>query len=546
MHAAAFDDDAHSDAMSPQEAAQVASLDFVAEKLRADAMSWAEQLGEFSALAARAERAGAQTRRTLALELAGSWRVSQLTAERWLSEAQWFANALPGTLGMLETGELLIHQAKKLLHGTSYCTPEVAQAIEAQVLPAGAALCPTDLERQVKRVRLRIQAEQADPDELARQEAAKVAGRRTWVRPTEDGMAVAGALLTPEQGIAWAAGMDALERRERVADRAAGIDRTAEQRRADLFAALPALVLAGTAQDDAHRRAAGVPGGRTGAPQPGEAGQPFRQTGPLFDDTTAGAVVLQPWAFSPDQVAARIILNIHVPVATILDRSQEPGTLDRYGPVSAEHVRLVRPHRVRRVMVDATTGRPIAVDDQPTPAADTPEGRHEQILNMLRPDLVVDRDEPQHDPSARLARLIDLRDVRCCGPGCSSGRCDRDHLQPHPHGPTNARNLGLASPRCHSAKHHGWQLIRHPDGSVTWHSPLHRHYNRPGPWNPPPAVDLPLDTPPRARPSTKPERGNDDDDMPLLDRLKPPEPQPDPKSDTEPGDVSGWDDEPPF
>jgi hypothetical protein len=147
----------------------------------------------------------------------------------------------------------------------------------------------------------------------------------------------------------------------------------------------------------------------------------------------------------------------------VLDLSQEPGTLDRFGPVSAQHVRLVRPHSFRRVLVDALSGRPIAVDDQPTPAADTPEARREQVQDMLRPDVLTDPDEPQHDPSARLARLIDLRDVRCCGPGCSSSRCDRDHLQPHPDGPTSARNLGLVSPRCHSAKHHGWTLQRHPD-----------------------------------------------------------------------------------
>ncbi|MCW2680489.1 MAG: hypothetical protein JWM62_1890, partial [Frankiales bacterium] len=41
---------------------QVASLDRVREWLVADAQSWAAQLGELAALAARAERAGAQVR----------------------------------------------------------------------------------------------------------------------------------------------------------------------------------------------------------------------------------------------------------------------------------------------------------------------------------------------------------------------------------------------------------------------------------------------------------------------------------------------------
>ena len=518
------------DVLSPEQAAQVRSLDAVHAALVAEAKSWAARIAELSALAARASKAGAQTRRTLALELAGSWKVGQLTAERWIAEAERFYDALPLTLSMLGAGTLLEHQATVLLHRTAECTPEVARAVEAAVLPDGAALCPSDLQRQVEQARLRIESARADAVEAERQEQAKKARRRTWTRPTPDGMAIAGALLTPEQATAWAAGMDALERRERLADRAAGTDRTAEQRRADLFATLPALVLAGTAQDDAFRRAAGLPaGGRIGPAQPDD-------PEPLFTDAPP------PWTFHPDQVAAQLIVNIHVPVATVLDLSKEPGTLDRYGPVSAEHIRLVRPHSYRRVMVDATSGRPIAVDDKPTPAADTPEARREQVRAMLRPDVIVDAEEPQHDPSARLARLIDLRDVRCCGPGCSASRCDRDHLDPWPTGPTNASNLGLASPRCHSAKHHGWTLVRHPDGSVTWHSPYKRRYDRPGPWTPPPRVDLWGELPPlRATPEPPPHE--DDDERPLLDRLRPPDPEPPPEP---PPTSNGWPDDPPF
>src|SRR5687768_17239375 len=96
-----FDDEPE---LSPEQAAQVVSLDAVTADLVADAQSWARQLGELAALAARAERAGPQTRRTLALDLAGSWRVGQLTAERWLAEAERFHDALPLTLSLLGDG----------------------------------------------------------------------------------------------------------------------------------------------------------------------------------------------------------------------------------------------------------------------------------------------------------------------------------------------------------------------------------------------------------------------------------------------------------
>jgi hypothetical protein len=226
----------------------------------------------------------------------------------------------------------------------------------------------------------------------------------------------------------------------------------------------------------------------------------------------------------------------------VLELSQQPGSLDRYGPVSAEHIRLLRPTSFRRVLVDARTGRPIAVDDTTTPADPDPAKAREQVQAMLHPDVITDVEEPQHDPSARLARLIDLRDLRCAGPGCSSSRCDRDHLQRYPDGPTSAGNLGLLSPRCHSAKHHGWTLLRHPDGRITWHSPLHRHYDRPGPWDPPPKIDLWADPPPlRPRPNAPPPW--DSRDTPLLDDLTPPEPeQPRPPVRADPPD----DEPPPF
>ena len=198
----------------------------------------------------------------------------------------------------------------------------------------------------------------------------------------------------------------------------------------------------------------------------------------------------------PERLAAHVVINVHVPVSTVLDLSREPGTPDGYGAISAEHVRPLRPHSWRRVMVGASSGRPIAIDDRATQVADGVGVARAQVVGMLQPATVVDADEPQHDPSARLARLVDVRDMRCCGPGCSATRTHRDHLVPHPVGPTSAGNLGRLSPRCHRAKHGGWHLVRHPDGSVTWTSPLGRVYVRPSPHEPPPRVDLWQDLPP--------------------------------------------------
>jgi hypothetical protein len=371
---------------------------------------------------------------------------------------------------------------------------------------------------------LRLESERADASAAERRHADAASRRRTFTKPEQDGMGLAGAVITAEQLVAWRTGLDALERRERVADRKAGVDRTAEQRRADLFAALPAMVLAGTAQDLAVRDGLTLTGSGLGglahgaAPCSGGPNGPRPQGSSPLRPTTGGGEPQtdgrrRPWTFGPGEVAGQVVVNVHVPVSTVLGLSREPGSMEGYGPISAEHVRLLRPYSWRRVMVGASDGRPVAVDDRSTRLADDPEAARAQVVAMLQPAVVVDADEPQHDPSARLARLVDVRDVRCCGPGCSSSHTHRDHLNPYPLGPTSAGNLGRLSPRCHRAKHAGWLLTRHPDGSVTWTSPLGRVYQRPSPHEPPPHVDLWQDLPP-LRPTSATAVLPDDDGPP--------------------------------
>ncbi len=452
-------------------------LDAVREGLVEDSRAWARRvrlLCELERLSSQSALAGVPQFREL--EAAGSWNVSQLTAAGWAADAHRLESCLPLTLAALEVGTLLVHQAQVLLHRTRHCPDHVARAVEAELLPTAAGLTPADLRKRVDRSVLRVESEQASAEAAEQRHAEAASDRHVFTRPDVDGMAVAGAVLTAEQLVAWKSGLDRLEQRERLADQSAGIDRTAEQRRADLFAALPAMVLAGTAQDRASRDVVG----------PDDAAAP---TGPLA-----------PWTFTAADVAAQVVLNVLVPVATVLDLSREPGDLIGYGPVSAEHVRLVRPHAFRRVLVDSVTGKPLHVDDRVVPAAPGAEQRRGQVRDMLRPAVITNADEPHHDPSARLARLVDLRDVHCCGPGCSSSRTDRDHLVPWPRGATSERNLGRLSRRCHLAKHHGWVLRRHVDGGSSWTSPLRRTYDRPGPHPPPPQVDVWQDPPP-PRPS---------------------------------------------
>ena len=98
--------------------------------------------------------------------------------------------------------------------------------------------------------------------------------------------------------------------------------------------------------------------------------------------------------------------------------------------------------------------------------------------------------EPQHDPSAALARAVRLRDRSCDGIGCSvpAERCQLDHDVPWPAGPTSYRNLRVRSQRCHHAKHAGWTVLRLPEGGSRWTSPGGRRYLVPTRVDPPPAI----------------------------------------------------------
>ena len=65
--------------------------------------------------------------------------------------------------------------------------------------------------------------------------------------------------------------------------------------------------------------------------------------------------------------------------------------------------------------------------------------------------------------------------------GAGAGAAGQGQGQRVQRGPTAAWTLTCLSRRCHQAKHNGWTLTRHPDGSVTWLSPLGRTYNKPSP-----------------------------------------------------------------
>ncbi len=431
----------------------------------------AEQLQACAVLSRRLEGVDGPER-FLVLDVAGTLRTGQLAASARLAEAERLVADLPLLLAGLRRAQVLVPQARVVLEETRSCAPAVVGEVERRLLASGiGSWTARRLRTRTKALVLQVEAE-LDPAATGRRGAAARAGRRVGVRPEPDGMASLWALLPAEQARAFTVGLDELTRRQALADRAAGIGRTADQRRADVLATLPALAL--------HAL-----------------------------DGTAAPVAADGACSHP-----RVVVEVSVPVATALGLSHAPGDLVGYGPISAEHVRLLLPDaELRRVLVDATTGEPLPTPtgratSRPHPGAGGIAGAggsvRERLLRLIPdgPVVLEPTVEPGYTPSRSLARHVRTRDPLCNGPGCAtaSRSCDLDHAIPWPAGPTCAGNLRPLSRRCHRAKTLSWRTERHPDGTTVWTSPTGRTYPVPPLWRPPPRPQPPQHAAPTPQP----------------------------------------------
>lgn len=196
------------------------------------------------------------------------------------------------------------------------------------------------------------------------------------------------------------------------------------------------------------------------------------------------------------------VIDVHIPMTTLLELDNRTGWVEGLGPVPALLTRMLLPVAgLRRIYVDPRSGVPLGTDPtvhQP-PAASSERGRV-RLLSLLGPAVLTHSAAEQHDPSGSLQHLVQLRDQRCTGIGCSrrASACDLDHEQAYPAGPTAEWNISSKSRRCHRAKHAGWVAHRADDGSSTWTSPLGHSYTRPGVWMAPTPVPVHLQLPPAA------------------------------------------------
>ncbi|WP_152683741.1 HNH endonuclease signature motif containing protein, partial [Pseudarthrobacter siccitolerans] len=155
---------------------------------------------------------------------------------------------------------------------------------------------------------------------------------------------------------------------------------------------------------------------------------------------------------------------VTVPVLALFDITDEPATLDGYGPIPASMARELVANGASsfyRVLVDPRDGAPLEI------------GR--TSYRLTKP----------------MKKALQLRDGKCTFPGCNNPSLDNeaDHLQAWKDGGnTGISNLAQLCPKHHHLKHNtGWTptpaTATEPPG---WTSPTGRHYKAEQPDHEPP------------------------------------------------------------
>lgn len=143
-----------------------------------------------------------------------------------------------------------------------------------------------------------------------------------------------------------------------------------------------------------------------------------------------------------------VTVNVTVDLSTLIGLDECPAELEGYGPIDADTARRLAAAGVWRwVGTDPVGG------------------------------WALDYGRTRYVPPQDLVDYVILRDRECVMPGChqSAHRCEIDHRDPFPGGPTSACNCMALCKGCHIQKHRaGWTVEQCAPGAQRWTSPTGR------------------------------------------------------------------------
>ncbi|WP_426976126.1 DUF222 domain-containing protein [Pseudarthrobacter sp. O4] len=456
----------------------------------------AEYVQAARALASPAASPQEHTAQEMALvaEVACVLTVSERTAGALLSECQALTTALPLTLTALQAGTISWQHARIIVDETSSLDPAGAAALEAHFLDPGASNpargCRAgDLVPSRFRAKARAWRERHHPVSIEKRHTKSAEDRRVDYTPDRDGMAWLSAYLPADT----AAGIW-----ERTTAAARALQGPAEARPlAQLRADITATWLL-----TSHTTGTGTTGGTAGG---GTAGG-GTGTGGGVGGGVAGGVP------SP-----RAQVLITVPVLSLLGATDEPATLDGYGPIP--------PSMARRLIADG---------------ADS----FHRVLTDPRDGAPLEIGRTSYRVTKAQRQWLRLRDGKCPFPGCSNHSLDNeaDHLLAWADGGnTGISNLGQPCPRHHRLKHSSaWTPTEaSKDNPPGWTAPSGRHQpSEHQDWEPPHWPHHTLTTDPGT--DTGPDQGLPADPGHHPDPAPTGHPGPDPEPELPPDPFPDW------
>ncbi|RZT85399.1 uncharacterized protein DUF222 [Pseudonocardia sediminis] len=235
---------------------------------------------------------------------------------------------------------------------------------------------------------------------------------------------------------------------------------------ADPDAALPVvdpdLPDPGSADSDAAHARPECPEPDDSPPPPGSSGT--RSTDPdttipeaALVDAVAAALALRPQVHD---TVRKPLIQVVIGLDTLIGADDNPAELIGHGPIPA------------------TTARALAAD-----------GVWKRLVTDPRSGNLLDHGRTTYRPPVALADHVDARDQYCRFPTCTrrARDSDQDHLRRFEHhGITGDDNLNALCPVHHLLKEHrDWNVLAHPDGTLTWITPTgHRYTSEPYDYRP--------------------------------------------------------------
>ncbi|MET0932158.1 MAG: DUF222 domain-containing protein [Mycetocola sp.] len=391
-------------------------------------------------------------RRSVVAELACELRMPEVTVSGMVGDADALLHKLPATMTALRAGNISYRHAKVMVDQSTTLPPEAALALETLALPFAQTLTVSKFAAKTRLLR-----EHLDPDSIIDRVSRSAKDRRLDFQPAPDGMAWLSLYTTaPEANSIFTA----------VRDRAVALrkkpnePRTLTQLAADVCTDALSAALSGELPVPA---AAPVdettPADGTGAPASTSAST--SNSGPTDGGRTANSSTAGDPAPASDGLGAdpgsafrriRPTVTVTVPALTLLGLSDEPATLEGYGPIDPETARVLagKSKTWYRMLTDPKTGAPVAVDTT------------------------------KYRPTKAMRRYLEYVDGTCRFEGCNRAarHCDLDHTKDHQfNGPTQCENLSHLCPKHHRLKHQTtWRAKQLGNGSLGWTSPGGRTY----------------------------------------------------------------------